>query len=138
MSNFSGSCFSLWSLGNFQAFYRQMNNIYQYVHDNNNQYQPILSLSDFFSASLLVFISKTVFYGSLCLNNAELQALLLNLVRHLAADWLIRVSLRICRFSHHPIILLKSVQSGPPHQKRRLVVVCDLECFHFLHVGSDS
>lgn len=30
--------------------------------------------------------SKTVFYGSLCLNNAELQALLLNLVQHLAAD----------------------------------------------------
>lgn len=50
--------------------------------------------------------SKTVFYGSLCLNNAELQALLLNLVQHLAADWLIRVSLRICRFlpsSHHPV-----------------------------------
>lgn len=36
--------------------------------------------------------SKTVFYGSLCLNNAELQALLLNLVQHLAAEWLIRVS----------------------------------------------
>lgn len=45
----------------FKHFIDRMNNIYQYVHDNNNQYRPILSLSDFFSASLLVFILKNSF-----------------------------------------------------------------------------
>lgn len=44
------------------------------------------------SASFLLFILKKRFNGSLCLNNAELQALLLNLVCQLAADWLISLS----------------------------------------------
>lgn len=41
------------------------------------------------SLLLLLVILRNTFNGSLCLNNAELQALLLNLVWHLAADWLI-------------------------------------------------
>lgn len=46
-------------------------------------YRPTLFSSSFW---------KNSFNGSLCLNNAELQALMLNLVWHLTADWLICIS----------------------------------------------
>lgn len=54
--------------------------------------------------------SKTVFNGSLCLNNAALWALLLNLVWHLAAHWPISQNLLFSPIT--PFILLKSVHSG--------------------------
>ncbi len=70
--------------------------------------------------------SKTLFNGSLCLNNAELQTLLLNLVWHLGADWLIRMS-QCLLFS--PII--PSVHRGPSH-----VSVSASKCFFWSLVTS--